>query len=92
MPLNGANVNIVHHDLSLHFHSLEFLNVNISKTVRASEKCSNMTFIEVDICHGMGPFRMLYSVTLTYILKVKFQVAILRSERWKNADIVIAIR
>ena len=29
------------------------LNVNISKTVRASEKCTIMTFIEVDIRHRM---------------------------------------
>ena len=30
-----------------------------------------MTFIEVDICHPVGPLRLLYSVTLTFIFKFK---------------------
>ena len=29
-----------------------------------------MTFIEVDICHGMASLRMLYFMTLIYIFKV----------------------
>ena len=37
----------------------------------ASEKCPIMTFIDIDICHRMGPLRKLYSVTLTNIFKVK---------------------
>ena len=41
-------------------------------TVRASEKCSGMTFIEV--CHRMGPLWMLHSMTLTFIVKVKIFV------------------
>ena len=42
-------------------------------------------FIEVDICYRMGPFRMLYSMTLSEIFKVKFvQVAILTNKRWKH--------
>ena len=39
--------------------------------VRASIKCSSMTSIEVDICHRLGPLQMLYSMTLTFIFKVK---------------------
>ena len=49
-------------------------------------------FIEVDICHRMGPFRILYSVTLTYIFKVKLQVVILTNKCWKTANITIAIK
>ena len=41
------------HDFDLQFHGHKFGNVIISKTVRASEKCSSMTFIDVDICHLM---------------------------------------
>ena len=55
----------------LHFQGHEFWNVNISKMVRSSKKCLSMTFIEFDICHRIGPFQMLYSVTLTYIFKLK---------------------
>ena len=52
------------------FHGHKFWNVNISKTVWASEKCSSINFIEVVICHRMGPLRMLHSVTLTKTFKV----------------------
>ena len=53
------------------FKVTKFWNVNISKTVRAGEKCS-MTFKEADICNRMmRPLRMLYSVTLTFMFKVK---------------------
>ena len=57
LPLNGRTANVVrlHHDLDLHFQGHELLIVNISKTVRASTKCSSITFIEVDISHRMGP-------------------------------------
>ena len=71
MPSNGATANVVHYDLDLYFEGHELLNVNISKTVRASEKCSSMTLIEVDICHRMRALRMLYSVTLTFTFMVK---------------------
>ena len=47
-----------------HFQGHEYWNVNISKTVKASEKCSNTTFVEVDICHQIGPLRILYSIIL----------------------------
>ena len=43
--------NAVRHNLDLHFQGNDFSNVNISKTVRASEKRSSMTFINVDICN-----------------------------------------
>ena len=64
-PMNCATANAVHDDPDLHFRGHEFGNVNISKTVSANEKCSIMTFIEVEICHRMGPLRMLYSTTFT---------------------------
>ena len=41
------------------------------KTVRASEKCSSTTSIDVNISHQMAPLRMLYIVILTYIFKFK---------------------
>ena len=59
LPSNGESANNVHHDLDYYFEGYEFWNVNISKEkVRASEKCSSMTFMETDICHRMGPLRM----------------------------------
>ena len=50
LPSNGATAN-VHHDFKLHFQGHKMLNGNIFKAVRASEKCSSINFIEVDICH-----------------------------------------
>ena len=47
VPSNGAIANIICRDLGLHFHDHEIYHVNILKTVRASEECSIMTFIEV---------------------------------------------
>ena len=52
------------------------------ETARASEKCSLMTFIEVDICHRMGALRMVYSVTLAFICYKK-----LRRQRMFQADL-----
>ena len=69
---NCATANVARHDFNLQFLGHEFLNVNIWKTVIAREKFSSMTFIEVDIWHQMGLLRMLYSVTLTSIFKVKY--------------------
>ena len=69
---NCTTAKVVRHDLDLHFQGHEFWKVNISKIVRANEKCSGTTFIEVDICNGMTPLRILYSVTLTYIFKVSY--------------------
>ena len=54
------------------FSSDEIWNVNIWKTMRVNPKYSGMPFIQVDICHRMGPLRMLYSVVLTYFFKVKY--------------------
>ena len=42
---------IVHHDLDLHCQGHEFLNLNISKTVKASKKSLRTTVIEDDVCH-----------------------------------------
>ena len=60
MPSNVATANVVYHDLDLKYQGHEFGNVNILKTVRASEKCSCMAFIEVDIDHRMEPLQFLY--------------------------------
>ena len=46
------------------------LILNILKMVRASEKCSSKTFIEVDTSYRMVPLQLLYIMTLTYIFKV----------------------
>ena len=51
------------------FSKLRFLKCKNLKTVRAIELFSSMTFIEVDICHRMGPLGMLYSVTLIFIFQ-----------------------
>ena len=72
MPSNGATSNVVHRDLGLYSQGHEFWNVNISKTVRASEQCSGETFIVVDICNRMIPFPMLYSVSLTTFSRSSF--------------------
>ena len=40
LPSNDTTANVKPHDLDLHFQGHEFRNVSISKTVRASEKCS----------------------------------------------------
>ena len=53
------------HDVDLHLQDDTFVNVSISKTVRSTEKCSSMSFIEIDIRHRMGSLRLLYFVTLT---------------------------
>ena len=53
------------------FQGHEYWTVYIWKTVRASEKCSSVTFIEFDIWHRMAPFRTLYVVTSNFIFKVK---------------------
>ena len=63
---NGAITNVVHHILDLHFQGQTFLNVNISKAMRVSEKGSRMNYIDGDICHRMGPLQMLYSVIFKF--------------------------
>ena len=42
--INCVSENAEHHGLELQFRCHEFLNVNISKTVRTSEKYSSVTF------------------------------------------------
>ena len=59
LPLNGTTVNVVRHNLDFRFQGHKFWNVNILKTVSASENSSCMTFIEFNICHRMGPLRTL---------------------------------
>ena len=56
LPSIGAMVNVVHRDLGLYFQcchkpSGNHTIFNIWKTVRACEKCSSTTFIEVDAGH-----------------------------------------
>ena len=74
MPSNGAIVIVAHRYLDLYFQGHKISGnhtiVNIWKTVKASEKISSTSFIEIDTCHQMAPLRTLYIVTLTYIFKV----------------------
>ena len=44
----------------------------MSKTVRASAKLYEMTFVDFNICHVMASLRMLYSLTLTYFSRSNF--------------------
>ena len=44
LPSNGTIANTIDHDFDLHYQGHEFWNANISKMVRASEKCSSMTY------------------------------------------------
>ena len=69
--IKWLTANVVHHDVDLHFQAHEFSDVNISKTVRAREKYSGMTFITVAIFYHIGPLQKLYSLTFTFIFKVK---------------------
>ena len=66
-----AIVNVVPLDLDLHFQGYKIWNVNISKTMRASKKCSFMTFIEVDVPNQMGPLQT--ANVLHYDLDLHFQ-------------------
>ena len=50
LPSNGTTANVVNYDLDLHFQGHKFFNVNISKMVTASEKCSRMTIMKIEIC------------------------------------------
>ena len=72
LPSNVVTASVIHHALYLHFYGYEFLNVNISKTMRASEKCSSMNFMDmVDNCYEMTPVQVWYSGTLTSIFQIK---------------------
>ena len=61
---------LLYHDFDIYFQSHELLNVNIWKTVRNSKKCLRVTFIEINVSHRMGPLRLVYFMTLTFIFKV----------------------
>ena len=76
MHLSSNSAIANHHDLDLYFQNHEILNASISKTVRASEKRSVMTFIEDDVRCRMAPLSKLYSVTVTFILRVKYFLSI----------------
>ena len=55
-PSNSISlVFFILHDFDLHFQSHEFWNVIILNMVRASKKCSSITFIEVDSWHRIRP-------------------------------------
>ena len=71
LPRTGAIANVVHRDLDLLFKVTNTNNADIWKTVKAIERISIMTFINVDIRLRMRPLRMLYSVTFTTIFKFK---------------------
>ena len=71
-PLNGTIEDVVCGDPDLHFQDEQFLIVNTSEIVQAGTKMRDTTLIEFDICDRMIPLRMLYSITLTWIFKVKY--------------------
>ena len=49
-------------------------NVNILEVSSTGAEMRKMTFIDCDICHRMAPLRMLYSVILTFVFKVKMRM------------------
>ena len=55
------------------------------ENLRASKKMLRYNFVEVVICHRIGPLWMLYSMTLTLIIKVKH---VLLCIDYKNAEAV----
>ena len=66
--------NIIHRDLDLYFHGHKIsgndIIFNIWKAVRLA-KNAQVQILKVDISHRMAPLRMLYIVTLIYILNVR---------------------
>ena len=54
--------------------------INIPKTVRASAKLEEMTFVDFNKCYRMASLWMLYSLALTYFFKVKLQMSISRKQ------------
>ena len=48
-----------------------FSNVTISLTMRAGTKTCDTTFIDLDICYRMVSLWKLYTMTVTYFLKVQ---------------------
>ena len=93
MLSNGATADVVGQSLDFHFQGHELCNVYISKTLRTSEKCSEMNFIKVAILPSNGTIAniVLHDIDLNYQGET-FQVAILTSKRWKNANVTIVIR
>ena len=47
----------------------------MSKTVRASAKLQEMTFVDFNICYWMASLRMFYSLTLTYFSRSNFNIS-----------------
>ena len=84
-PSNGAIVDVVHLDIDVYFQGYKIGNANIWNTARVSEKCSSMTFMVVDVRHRKEPLRLLYSLTLTWIFKVK-HVTSTPWKRWELAE------
>ena len=72
------------------FSRSQIFNVNISKMVRANEKCSRMTFIEVDICQNRTISNVVLHDLDLHFQGQTFQVAIWQG--WKTANITTAIR
>ena len=69
-PSNGIIVKVVLCDLDLLFESQTFYML-ISETVRARAKIVCQSFVVFYICHRMVSLQKLYSMTWTYLLKVK---------------------
>ena len=64
----------------LEFSSSNISNVNISKTVKASEKLQELTFVDFIICYGMATLRMLCFLTLTYFSRYNFKCQYLEND------------
>ena len=60
-------------------------------TTSTTKKCTSMTFIDVDICHQVGPIRMFCSMTLPYIVKVKLFKWLFLQVNAEIENIIIAI-
>ena len=75
LPSNGTIANVVLHDLNLHFqdHKFEMLNIRNGESYN---KNASWLLPRLIIRHRMAPLWMLYSVTLTFIFKVKHFLAI----------------
>ena len=56
---------------------------NIGKRWQASEKCSRMTFVEVDTSQQMVPVRMLCFATITYVFKFAWLMFSRSKNFWK---------
>ena len=84
LPSNGIIAKIVLRDPVILLEDQTFFNCYISETVRTSTEMWE-SFVDFDICHRAVLLRKLYSVTLTYFLKVKNKVNISETV-WANAE------